>query len=194
MIKYIIGDIKYIGEDFIILDNNGIGYKIGTSTSILRNFDINKNYQVHTYMAIREDAMDLYGFFDREELDFFELLISVSTIGPKNALSILSTLDAASIQKAINNNDIEALTKAKGVGKKTASRIILELSDKVSKMPQLEEAEEVHISSDLDAAVDALANLGYQRSDVVKGMTKVETENREIEDIIKDCLLILSSR
>lgn len=194
MIKYIIGDIKYIGEDFIILDNNGIGYKIGTSDSSLRNFDINKNYQVYTYMAVREDAMDLYGFFDKEELDFFELLISVSTIGPKNALSILSTLDTASIQRAINNNDIEALTKAKGVGKKTASRIILELSDKVSKMPQLEEAEEVHISSDLDAAVDALANLGYQRSDVVKAMTKVETENREIEDIIKDCLLILSSR
>lgn len=192
MIKYIIGDVKYKGEDYFILDNNGMGYKILTSSISLGAFDHNKNYLVHTYMAVREDDISLYGFYDEEELEFFELLIGVTSIGPKNALSILSSLDISSIVNAINNNDINTLCQAKGVGKKTASRIILELSDKVSHMEVEDGPKQVSFGGEIEAAIDALTNLGYSRNDVVKAMAKVETADRHIEDIIKECILILS--
>src|SRR5699024_4271335 len=143
-------------EDYFILDNNGLGYKIlSTSTSMIK-LEINKNYMIHTYMAVREDDISLYGFFDEAEMEFFELLITVTSIGPKNALAILSSLDVNSIIKAINSNDINALTKAKGVGKKTASRIILELSDKVEKIQTDDMPEQVSFGGEIEAAIDAL--------------------------------------
>ncbi len=193
MIKYIIGDIKYIGEDYFILDNNGLGYKIlSTSTSMIK-LEINKNYMIHTYMAVREDDISLYGFFDEAEMEFFELLITVTSIGPKNALAILSSLDVNSIIKAINSNDISTLIKAKGVGKKTASRIILELSDKVEKMQTEDVPEQVSFGGEIIAAIDALTNLGYPRNDVMRAMNKVDTSNKEIEEIIKACIVALSN-
>lgn len=194
MIKYIIGDVKHIGLDHIVVDNSGLGYKIWASDKSLIKFEVNKNYLVHIYMAVREDAIDLYGFFDDKELEFFELLISVTSIGPKNALSILSSLEVDQIQKAINTNDINLLTQAKGVGKKTASRIILELSDKVSKLDDLDLGQQVSFTADLEASIDALTNLGYPRNEVIKAMNKVETDQRDIEDIIKDCIMVLSSK
>lgn len=194
MIKYIIGDVKHIGLDHIVVDNSGLGYKIWASDKSLIKFEVNKNYLVHIYMAVREDAIDLYGFFDDKELEFFELLISVTSIGPKNALSILSSLEVDQIQKAINTNDINLLTQAKGVGKKTASRIILELSDKVSKLDDLDLGQQVSFTGDLEASIDALTNLGYPRNEVIKAMNKVETDQRDIEDIIKDCIMVLSSK
>lgn len=194
MIKYIIGDVKHIGLDHIVVDNSGLGYKIWASDKSLIKFEVNKNYLVHIYMAVREDAIDLYGFFDDKELEFFELLISVTSIGPKNALSILSSLEVDQIQKAINTNDINLLTQAKGVGKKTASRIILELSDKVSKLDDLDLGQQVSFTGDLEASIDALTNLGYPRNEVIKAMNKVETDQRDIEDIIKDCIIVLSSK
>lgn len=194
MIKYIIGDVKHIGLDHIVVDNSGLGYKIWASDKTLIKFEVNKNYLVHIYMAVREDSIDLYGFFDDKELEFFELLISVTSIGPKNALSILSSLEVDQIQKAINTNDINLLTQAKGVGKKTASRIILELSDKVSKLDDLDLGQPVSFTADLEASIDALTNLGYPRNEVIKAMNKVETDQRDIEDIIKDCIIVLSSK
>ena len=134
MISYIIGEIKYIGEDNFVIENNNIGYFINSSFNTIKTLEINNEFKIFTKMNVREDDISLFGFSSKDELEVFELLTSVSTIGPKNAIAILSTLNVDKIKLAIVNNDIDTLTKAKGIGKKTASRIILELVDKVKKM------------------------------------------------------------
>lgn len=195
MLDYIIGDIKRIGEDYIVLDNNGIGYLINTSSYSISNFTLYETYLVHTHMVVREDAILLYGFYDDEELEMFKLLTTVSSIGPKIGLGILSSLSVSTISKAIRTNDINILTKAPGVGKKTASRIILELSDKIAKMNFKEDAETVEITKlddEIESAVEALTNLGYMRSDVVKVIRSLNTENMGIEEIIKQCIIRLA--
>ncbi|MDO5718466.1 MAG: Holliday junction branch migration protein RuvA [Tissierellia bacterium] len=194
MLDYIIGDAKFIGDDYVVIDNNGIGYKIFTSSYSISNFTLYESYLVHVYMSVREDAIVLYGFHDDEELDMFKLLITVSSIGPKSALAILSTLSTQQIAKSISSNDIEMLTKAPGVGKKTASRIILELTDKIAKMhfsySNLEEAPNIE-DDDIETAVEALISLGYMRADVIKIIRTIETEDKNIEDIIKQCIMRL---
>lgn len=195
MLDYIIGDIKRIGEDYIVLDNNGIGYLINTSSYSISNFTLYETYLVHTHMVVREDAILLYGFYDDEELEMFKLLTTVSSIGPKIGLGILSSLSVSTISKAIRTNDINILTKAPGVGKKTASRIILELSDKIAKMNFKEDAETVEITKlddEIESAVEALTNLGYIRTDVVKVIRSLNTENMGIEEIIKQCIIRLA--
>lgn len=195
MLDYIIGDIKRIGEDYIVLDNNGIGYLINTSSYSISNFTLYETYLVHTHMVVREDAILLYGFYDDEELEMFKLLTTVSSIGPKIGLGILSSLSVSTISKAIRTNDINILTKAPGVGKKTASRIILELSDKIAKMNFKEDAETVEITKlddEIEFAVEALTNLGYIRTDVVKVIRSLNTENMGIEEIIKQCIIRLA--
>lgn len=195
MLDYIIGDIKRIGEDYIVLDNNGIGYLINTSSYSISNFTLYETYLVHTHMVVREDAILLYGFYDDEELEMFKLLTTVSSIGPKIGLGILSSLSVSTISKAIRTNDINILTKAPGVGKKTASRIILELSDKIAKMNFKEDAETVEImkmDDEIESAVEALTNLGYIRTDVVKVIRSLNTENMGIEEIIKQCIIRLA--
>lgn len=195
MLDYIIGDIKRIGEDYIVLDNNGIGYLINTSSYSISNFTLYETYLVHTHMVVREDAILLYGFYDDEELEMFKLLTTVSSIGPKIGLGILSSLSVSTISKAIRTNDINILTKAPGVGKKTASRIILELSDKIAKMNFKEDAETVEIKKlddEIESAVEALTNLGYIRSDVVNVIRSLNTENMGIEEIIKQCIIRLA--
>lgn len=195
MLDYIIGDIKHIGEDYIVLDNNGIGYLINTSSYSISNFTLYETYLVHTHMVVREDAILLYGFHDDEELEMFKLLTTVSSIGPKIGLGILSSLSVSTISKAIRTNDIDILTKAPGVGKKTASRIILELSDKIAKMnfkEDSETAELIKLDDEIESAVDALTNLGYMRNDVVKVIRSLNTENMGIEEIIKQCIIRLA--
>lgn len=195
MLDYIIGDIKHIGEDYIVLDNNGIGYLINTSSYSISNFTLYETYLIHTHMVVREDAILLYGFHDDEELEMFKLLTTVSSIGPKIGLGILSSLSVSTISKAIRTNDINMLTKAPGVGKKTASRIILELSDKIAKMNFKEDAETVEITKlddEIESAVDALTNLGYMRNDVVKVIRSLNTQDMGIEDIIKQCIIRLA--
>ncbi len=193
MLDYIIGDIKKIGEDYIVLDNNGIGYLINTSSYSISNFTLYESYLVHVYMSVREDAIVLYGFHDDEELDMFKLLTTVSSIGPKIALAILSSLSVSSISTAIQSNDIDMLTKAPGVGKKTASRIILELSDKISKMSfTISEPVEVAVDNDIESAIEALTNLGYMRADVIKVIRSLNMEGMGIEEIIKQCIIRLA--
>ena len=182
-------------RDYIVLDNNGIGYLINTSSYSISNFTLYETYLVHTHMVVREDAILLYGFYDDEELEMFKLLTTVSSIGPKIGLGILSSLSVSTISKAIRTNDINILTKAPGVGKKTASRIILELSDKIAKMNFKEDAETVEITKlddEIESAVEALTNLGYIRTDVVKVIRSLNTENMGIEEIIKQCIIRLA--
>lgn len=191
MFSYIIGEIKYLNQNYIILENNNIGYKILTSTKNISNFIINETHKIYTEFIVREDGVYLYGFYSLEELEMFLLLNSVSSIGPKAALSILSTLDIRELKLAILKNDIVSISKAPGVGKKSASRIILELSDKIdlenimsiSKEDKIEKI--VLKNENYEVAVEALVNLGFNKQDAVKKLKSIDYENLDLSDIIK---------
>ena len=143
-------------------------------------------------MQVREDDISIYGFYSKEELEMFLLLISVSSIGPKIALGMLSSISADEIKLAIVNNDIDKLTKAKGIGKKTASRIILELVDKVKKMalPDVDKIETVnHVENDnLGVAREALKNLGYMENDIARVLSELRDADLSLEALIKESL------
>ena len=193
MISYIIGEIKYIGEDSFVIENNNIGYLINSSFNTIKTLEINNEFKIFTKMNVREDDISLFGFSSKDELEVFELLTSVSTIGPKNAIAVLSTLNVDKIKLAIVNNDIDTLTKAKGIGKKTASRIILELVDKVKKMAINEDLtiSDIKITgtnSEIDVAREALINLGYQRNSIDKVLSSLKDSDLSLEEIIKEAL------
>ena len=193
MISYIIGEIKYIGEDSFVIENNNIGYLINSSFNTIKTLEINNEFKIFTEMNVREDDISLFGFSSKDELEVFELLTSVSTIGPKNAIAVLSTLNVDKIKLAIVNNDIETLTKAKGIGKKTASRIILELVDKVKKMAINEDLtiSDTKISgsnNEIEVAREALVNLGYQRNSIDKVLATLKDSDLSLEEIIKEAL------
>ncbi|MDU7163470.1 MAG: Holliday junction branch migration protein RuvA [Anaerococcus vaginalis] len=193
MISYIIGEIKYIGEDIFVIENNNIGYLINSSFNTIKTLEINNEFKIFTKMNVREDDISLFGFSSKDELEVFELLTSVSTIGPKNAIAVLSTLNVDKIKLAIVNNDIDTLTKAKGIGKKTASRIILELVDKVKKMAinedlTISDTKIVGSNNEIDVAREALINLGYQRNSIDKVLTTLKDTDLSLEQIIKEAL------
>ena len=195
MISYIIGEIKYIGEDNFVIENNNIGYFINSSFNTIKTLEINNEFKIFTKMNVREDDISLFGFSSKDELEVFELLTSVSTIGPKNAIAILSTLNVDKIKLAIVNNDIDTLTKAKGIGKKTASRIILELVDKVKKMAinddisiSNQDFENISSNGEIEVAREALLNLGYQRNSIDKVLSSLKDSDLSLEEIIKESL------
>lgn len=193
MISYIIGEIKYIGEDSFVIENNNMGYLINSSFNTIKTLEINNEFKIFTKMNVREDDISLFGFSSKDELEVFELLTSVSTIGPKNAIAVLSTLNVDKIKLAIVNNDIDTLTKAKGIGKKTASRIILELVDKVKKMAinedlTISDTKIVGSNNEIDVAREALINLGYQRNSIDKVLTALKDTDLSLEQIIKEAL------
>lgn len=192
MISYIKGDVKAINEEGFIIENNNIGYFINSTLTSLAEIQINNEYKIYTSMQVREDDISLYGFYSKEELEMFLLLISVSSIGPKIALGMLSSISADEIKLAIVNNDIDKLTNAKGIGKKTASRIILELVDKVKKMA-LPEIENIDKPSPVDndnlgVAREALKNLGYMENDIARVLNELRDADLSLEALIKESL------
>lgn len=192
MISYIKGDVKAISEEAFVIENNNIGYFINSTLTSLSNIQINNEYKIYTSMQVREDDISIYGFYSKEELEMFLLLISVSSIGPKIALGMLSSISADEIKLAIVNNDIDKLTKAKGIGKKTASRIIIELVDKVKKMalPDVDKIETVnHVENDnLGVAREALKNLGYMENDIARVLSELRDADLSLEALIKESL------
>ncbi|WP_353097004.1 Holliday junction branch migration protein RuvA [Tissierella praeacuta] len=194
MFEFIIGDIVSIKEDYIVLQNNGIGYKIFTSTNTMLQVELGmQNAMIFTYLNVREDGVFLYGFTSEEELDMFKLLQMVSKIGPKIALGVLSTLNYNQIKLAIIRKDIDILCKAPGIGKKTAERIVLELKDRIDKNIEIEEEDisnsgyETHME-----AINGLMSLGYTRIEVEKIIKTIDISNMDIEDIIRETLKRLS--
>lgn len=191
MISYIIGQIRAINEDNFVIENNNMGYIIFSSLTTLANIEINNEYKIYTSMQVREDDISLFGFISKDELEMFLHLTSVSTIGPKTALGILSSLSVNEIKNAILNNDINKLTVAKGIGKKSASRIILELVDKVKKMNfvPIEKTEDVSVANeDFDVAKEALLNLGYQKNDIDRVLLELTDNELSLEELIKESL------
>lgn len=192
MIAYIIGDVRSISEEDFVLENNQMGYLIKSSLSTLALLELNNEYKIYTSLQVREDDMSLYGFYSKEELEMFLLLTSVSSIGPKNAIGILSSMGVNDIKLAIINSDIDKLTIAKGIGKKTASRIILELMDKVKKMPIEDNTNPSKVitynNEDFDVAKEALVNLGYAQNDINNVLLELKDMDLSLEELVKESL------
>lgn len=191
MISYIIGDVRSISESEFVIENNNIGYLIKSSLSTLSLIELNNEYKIYTSLQVREDDMSLYGFYSKDELEMFLLLTSVSSIGPKNAIGILSSLEVDDIKLAIIESDIDKLTKAKGIGKKTASRIILELMDKIKQMPDIKTDSKktlTNVNEDIDVAREALINLGYAQNDINHVLNELKTSDLTLEELVKESL------
>ncbi|MGO1368065.1 MAG: Holliday junction branch migration protein RuvA [Senegalia sp. (in: firmicutes)] len=195
MYRYIKGFIEEMKEDYIVIENNGIGYKISTSVNTIRDLKLGEEVKVYTYLNVREDDMSLYGFSLKNELELFLNLISVSKIGPKVGLGILSTLSVDEIKYAIINEDANKLSEAQGVGKKTANRMILELKDKIKDYDiEKLDTSSIKINSNTDEAMDALVSLGYTKYEVGNIIARIDVEGLLTEDIIKLSLSELSKR
>lgn len=166
MFGYITGIVTEIYLDYVILETNGIGFKLTTSQFTNRNLEMGKSARLFTKLNVREDDISLLGFWDKREMKMFELLTSVSKIGPKAGFSILSTYDVENLQAIILRGDVNMLSKASGIGKKTAERIIVELKDKVDKNTG---ASPIHIANVLDSnydeALEVLLSLGFSKAE-----------------------------
>lgn len=193
MFEYIIGDVVSLGADYIVMQNNNIGYKIFTSSNTISSLDLGRKDQVlYTQLVVRDDGLFLFGFSTEEEMDMYKLLILVSKIGPKIAIGILSTLSPNQIKLAIIRKDIDTLCKGPGVGKKTAERIILELKDRIDNNISMEEDIIVLANNDYDEAVQALMSLGYTKFEVEKALRKLDISGMDVEAIIREGLKKLS--
>lgn len=192
MYEYIKGELKFIYDDYIVIDNNGIGYKIFTSNNTILDLTIGQVYTIFTEYIVKEDYIALFGFKTLEELNMFKLLISVNGIGPKVSCGILSSMSVDGLKITILNEDVAMLSTSKGVGKKTAQKIILELKDKIT----LDKDSFVRSDFNIDIKksddnnkksiiLDALVNLGFMKNDIEKFLSTIDIEKMEIEDIIK---------
>lgn len=196
MYSYIIGVITEVHENYIVLDNNNIGYKIFITDFFRDNVSAFDEYKVYTEFVEREDASILYGFSSQKERELFNLLTDVTSIGPKYAMNILSTMTVDECKTAIITDDIKLLTQAPGVGKKTASRIILELKEKIEKdfVPSEKPVnKEVKRSNDSEFAREALLQLGYFKNDVDAFIENTDISGLSIEDIMKKAMKSLDS-
>ena len=203
MYAYIKGELAEKNIDHIVVEAGGIGYLIYVPAQSIDYLpDEGDQIKVYTYLYIREDAMVLYGFLTKDDLEIFKMLITVSGIGPKGGLGILSTLSADDLRFAILSGDSKTISKAPGIGAKTAQRVIIDLKDKMS----LEEAFEKKLennaggvqktlnSSTKNDAVLALSALGYSSAESLKAVSKVDiTDDMDVEDILKLALKNMSS-
>lgn len=195
MFGYIVGIVSEIFLDYVIIENSNIGFKLNTSQFTNRKLQIGKEAKLYTKLNVREDDISLFGFADRVELKMFELLNSVSKVGPKVAFSILSTYDTQNLQGIINSGDVSSLSKASGVGKKTAERIILELKDKVDKNAVGVQSTIYNImEANCDEAVEVLISLGFSKTESVKSVEDAKRNSplSDTNDLIKIALSKLS--
>lgn len=183
MIAQLKGTVTHSELGSIILDVSGVGYKIRTKT--VEHYSEGSSLRVWTHLAVREDAMELYGFSEHEDLKFFELLIKVSGVGPKTALGILSLATIPTLRQAIAGGDLSYLTKVSGIGRKTAEKIIIELRDKVGD----ESGQSLEGVGD---ALEALIALGYGRREAQETLRKSDHSNLSVEDIVRKALADLS--
>lgn len=198
MISYIKGELSAVEEDKIIVETNGIGYGIFMPAQAMGQLPpAGQEVKIYTYLNVREDAMQLFGFLTKDDLNVFKLVIGVSGIGPKGGLSILSKLSPDDLRFAVLANDAKAISAAPGIGKKTAEKLIIELKDKLSVEDILERnagvsdiAQTPDYSNAVQAeAVEALTALGYGSTESMKAVKKVPiTENATVEEVLKQAL------
>jgi len=198
MIAYVSGNLEMKLNGCVVIDVGGIGYKVFMSEFAIDSLgELGEKVKVYTHYHVREDDISLYGFLSMEELNMFELLISVSGVGAKSALSILANIEPSTFALAVISNDTSKLVKIPGVGAKTAARIVLELKDKL-KNQDVVSKKEIAIKKntinqeEYDEAISALQVLGYNRKDIEKVFEKIDVNGLKLEEIIKLGLKYLS--
>lgn len=196
MFAYIKGKLDTKAITYVVVETGSIGYKIFMSAKAMEQIgEIGDLVKVYTYYCVREDSISLYGFLTNEELRMFELLLSVSGIGAKSAIAMLSEITPSSFAIAIISNDISKLVKIPGIGNKTAARIVLELKDKIKAEQAITgETKNIIIEEDnpkIMEAMSALQVLGYTKKEIEKALPKINSKDLEIEDIIRKLLSIL---
>lgn len=207
MLAYIKGTLEMKMTGYVVIDVGGLGYKVFMSeVGIEKIGSIGENVKVHTYYKVREDDISIFGFNTLEELKMFELLISVSGVGAKTALTMLAVCEPSEFALAVISEDVKTLTQIPGIGAKSAQRIILELKDKITKEQQIEKIQkEINAKSKMDnkiqkaiennnkvtEAVAALQVLGYNKKEIEKAFTKLDKNELSTEDLIKKGLNLL---
>ncbi len=189
MISYIRGKVVEKSLKYCVLDVNGLGYKVYTTDEILRTLKLNGEAVFWTHLAVREDALDLYGFAERDSLDLFTLLINVSGIGPKTAMGVVNVSNPASLRRAVSSGDLAYLTKVSGIGRKLAEKIVLELREKLAAFGD-EEHEDLKGETD---ALEALKSLGYSEREARDVLKKISGEDISARDKVKKALKLLGT-
>lgn len=200
MFEYIKGTLEGIGDDYVVIDNNHMGYRVYTSRATIQELkEIEGSVKLYTSLLVREDELKLCGFYEPLELELFHMLLSVSSVGPKMALAILSAFSYNDLIQMIGTENDTLMTKAPGVGKKTAQRIILELKDKVNKafngMPQSVSALELGKSRGVRGEItEALMGLGFSSGEIASMLAGQKLEDMTVEEAIKLALRSVGSR
>ena len=198
MLAYIKGTLEMKTKNFIVIDVGGLGYKVFVPETTINSLgEIGENIKVHTYYRVREDDISIYGFRTAEELRTFELLLSVSGVGAKSALAMLSCIEPSEFAIAVISNNVKLLTQIPGIGTKSAQRIILELKDKLKAEQDEEQFEQsklksAKINETVQEAISGLMVLGYSRKDIEKAFEHLTVETLSVEDLIKKGLILLS--
>ena len=188
MIGFIEGKIEYSIDKHVIVDVNGMGYKIYISANTFKKLPKKgEKVKLYTHLYVREGIMDLYGFLDKNDLEFFEMLIAISGIGPKGATNILNVASVETLKKAIRNEESSILTKVSGIGKKTAGKIILELKNKVSGGELLGDRAGVD-----GETIDALVSLGYKLYEAREVLRKIPESVKDVGEKVREALKLLS--
>lgn len=196
MIAYLTGKVADITEDNLVVEVGHIGYNVRVPGSVAAQLPpIGEEVKIYTYTSVREDAIQLFGFLTRDDLTVYRQLITVSGIGPKGGLSVLSAMSADELRMAVIAQDAKAIAKAPGVGNKTAQRIILELKDKISLEDTFPAEESISaaipgagIGQARTEAVEALTALGYAASDALRAVKAVEQDDMDVEELLKAAL------
>jgi len=197
MIAYLIGKLTDVDVDNIVLEVGHIGYNVKVPSSVINKLPaIGQEVKIYTYTSVREDAISLFGFLTKDDLNMYRLLITVNGIGPKAGLAILSVMDADGLRMAVLSQDAKAIAKAPGIGAKTAQRVILDLKDKVSledtmvsqQANAMQTAAGTGMSQARTEAVEALTALGYAPSDALRAVKAVIQEDMNVEELLKAAL------
>ena len=193
MIVFVEGIIEYIDVDKIVVNNNGVGYNVFMPASQIDTLNVDETVRVFTYLNVREDAMQLFGFLTRDDLEVFKLLITVNGIGPKGGLAVLSTITTDDLRVAVISEDAKAISKAPGIGAKTAQKVIIELKDKLNLEdvlePKLDANFQVNDNNSMSEAVMALVALGYSQADAYRAVKSIDNiEELDVENVIKMAL------
>ena len=201
MIKYLNGTLAEVDIDSIVVEVSGIGYGVNVPVSVIENVrEIGSKIKIYTYMNVKEDDVSLYGFLTKDELEIFKRIISVSGIGPKGGLAILSTLSADDLRFAVLSDDAKAIAKSPGIGLKTASKLILELKDKFDLQEAFDKKSanmaQVSVKNNTEAqdAIEAFVALGYSSSDALKAVRSLDIDDSVPSgQIIKMALKVIGS-
>ena len=192
MYEYLNGIVANVEEDYIVIDINGVGFKVVTSKNTIINSKLNENLKLYTQFIMRDDSATIYGFQNKYELELFKLLITVSGVGPKAAMSLLSSLKTEQLVGAIALKNPKELTIAPGIGKKLAERVILELKDKIEKDIDFPQEASSSENDSVAQAVEALISLGYNYNEAKQAVLKVKDKEKPVDTLIKDALKQIS--